>query len=183
LPARLASTACQHGLPARLASTACQHGLPARLASTGCPTQFGSAAWQRSQQPRTRPRGPQTARTSGQFCVQPCCAHQSAAKVHDQSTETASPLEPHGNVRCQARGYTRAHERVPCRLQQPAAPSRQTPPSAAARAPRREFLPLGRRLALSCGRAALAYNSIITRSTPRRDPKRVHPLIVRGSAT
>ena len=39
---------------------------------------------------------------SGQFCVQPCCALQSAAKVHDQSTGTASPLEPHGNVRCQA---------------------------------------------------------------------------------
>jgi hypothetical protein len=31
---------------------------------------------------------------SGQFCVQPCCALQSAAKVHDQSTGTATPLEP-----------------------------------------------------------------------------------------
>ena len=60
---------------------------------------------------------------------------ESAAKVHDQSTGTTTPLEPHGNVRCRARGCTRAHERVPRRLQQPAAPSCQTPPSAAARAP------------------------------------------------
>ena len=116
---------------------------------------------------------------SGQFCVQPCCALQSAAKVHDQSTGTATPLEPHGNVRCQARGCTRAHERVPRRLQQPAAPSCQTPPSAAARAPPR-ILAAWPAPALSRGRAALAYNSSSGAPTPgglasRHEPRSRQP--------
>jgi len=62
------------------------------------------------------------------------------------------------------------------RLQQPAAPSRQTPPSAAARAPRREFLPLGRRLALSRGRAALACDSSSGAPTPGGLASRHGPL-------
>jgi hypothetical protein len=34
----------------------------------------------------------------------PVARCESAAKVLDQSTGAATPLEPHGNVRCKARG-------------------------------------------------------------------------------
>ena len=79
--------------------------------------------------------------------------------------EQSRPREAHGNVRCKALGtHPSARTCSPRRLQQPAAPSRQTPPNAA-RAPR-EFLPLGRRLALSRGRAVLACDSSSDAPTP-----------------
>ena len=101
-------------------------------------------------------------------CLAACSACSPVARCESARPEEQSrPREAHGNVRCTALGtHPSARTCSPRRLQQPAAPSRQTPPSAAARAPRREFLPLGRRLALSRGRAALAYNSSSGAPTP-----------------
>ena len=96
--------------------------------------------------------------------ARPCRALRKCGERHDQSTGAAIPLKPHGNARCQARGCTRGHKRGPRRLQQPAAPSRQTPPnSRRARAPARRVLAgqalAGGRPAWSRGRHALPRDS------------------------
>ena len=71
-------------------------------------------------------------------CLAACSACSPVACCESARAEEQSrPREAHGNVRCKALGtHPSARTCSPRRLQQPAAPSRQTPPNAASRAPR-----------------------------------------------
>ena len=101
-------------------------------------------------------------------------ARESAAKVHDQSTGAATPLEPHGNVRCQARGSTSESTHVLA-----ATPGRLPHRANAAARVLREFFawPAARLVARACCACVLRWRATRVAARPPRGallPQRRH---------